>query len=45
LVGVTADEILERVSAARDAPLAEQVEVYEAALGDLENMLAKAVPR
>lgn len=36
---------MERVKAAREAPLSEQVEVYEAALTDLEAILAKAVPR
>ncbi|MDR1635456.1 MAG: hypothetical protein LBS27_11190 [Bifidobacteriaceae bacterium] len=50
LVGVTADQlaadaILQRVEAAQDAPLAERVDVYEAALNDLEAMLAKAMPR
>jgi hypothetical protein len=49
-VGVTADQlaadaILQRVEAAQDAPLAERVDVYEAALNDLEAMLAKAMPR
>jgi hypothetical protein len=42
---VTAEEITARVEAVEDAPLSERVEVYEAALADLEVMLAKAGPR
>lgn len=42
MIGVTPDEIMARVEAAADAPLAEQAAVYEAALGDLEALLAKA---
>jgi hypothetical protein len=45
LVIVTPEEITARVEAAKDAPLGEQVAVYEAALNDLETILAKAVPR
>jgi hypothetical protein len=42
---VEAEQISVRVEAAKDAPLEEQVAVYEVALDDLEAILAKAVPR
>jgi hypothetical protein len=45
LVGVKAEDIVARVEAARDAPLSERVDVYEAARAELEAMLARAVPR
>jgi hypothetical protein len=44
-MAVTVEEIGQRVAAAAQMPLDEQVKSFEQALDDLEAVLAKAVPR